>query len=422
MKRGSLPGPGATNHPTMAHGHLTTVHDPGPVSLLAGLKPVALAMAGGGLLLWLAGFAVNDALRVWQSLLVAYAFFLMLGLGGVVFTAIQYCASARWSIAVRRIAEGMGAYIPVSFVFFVIIVLFGWGTLYDLESPWRAANGKGGVHIYDGLKAAYLSRWGVLIKGVVFYAIWHVLSQKLRQTSIAQDRTKEAAGHKRNVKTSIIFLLLFGYTFSLHCVDMLKALEPKWFSTMFGVYCFSGLFLSTLCTLSLLTIALRRNRVVAEAIQPRHMYDLGTWIMAFSCFMCYIGFSQYMLIWYANLPEEAFYMIERTEGGWEYVFALLPLLKWVIPFAVLMPQGFRANVRVHVFVCVAVLLGQWLDLYWMVYPVFSPAPVLPGLPELGAFLALLGVFGFVLDRVYSSHSVLPVGDPYLKMSVSGSYL
>ncbi|MBX3728947.1 MAG: hypothetical protein KF858_07160 [Candidatus Sumerlaeia bacterium] len=408
----------------MAHGHapIAMVQDPGGVSLPAALKPVLYALVGVGALLWFGGFALDGTLRAWQAMLLAYTFFTMLALGGMVFTAIQYCANARWSIAVRRLAEGMAATLPVAFAFFLLIVLAGWGHLYDLHSPWREAIGKGDVHIYDSLKAAFLSRWAMLAKGVIFYAVWWAIIQRIRGTSLEQDRTKDPAGHARNVRVSIAFMLVFAYTFSLHCLDMLKSLEPKWFSTMFGVYCFSGLFLSTLCTLTLITLAMRRNPVVAQAIQPRHMYDLGTWIMAFSCFMCYIGFSQYMLIWYANIPEETFYIIARSEGGWEYIFAALPFLKWVVPFAVLMPQGFRANPRVLVLVCLIVLAGQWLDLYWIVYPVFSASPVVPGIAELGAFLALLGAFGVVLDRVYASHSVLPIGDPYLKMSVSGSYL
>jgi hypothetical protein len=398
------------------------VQDPGGVSLPAGLKPLLYALVAVGALLWFGGFALDGTLRAWQGMLLAYVFFMMLALGGMVFTAIQYCANARWSIVVRRLAEGMSATLPVAFVFFLLIVLAGWGHLYDLHSPWREAIGKGEVHIYDSLKAAFLSRWAMLAKGVVFYAVWWAIIQRIRKTSLEQDRTKDPAGHARNVRVSIVFMLVFAYTFSLHCLDMLKSLEPKWFSTIFGVYCFSGLFLSSLCTLTLITLAMRRNPVVAQAIQPRHLYDLGTWIMAFSCFMCYIGFSQYMLIWYANIPEETFYIIARSEGGWEYIFAALPLLKWVVPLTVLMPQGFRANPRVLVLVCLIVLAGQWLDLYWIVYPVFSASPVVPGIAELGAFLALLGAFGVVLDRVYASHSVLPIGDPYLKMSVSGSYL
>lgn len=399
----------------MAHGHdITEIKDPGGVGLPASMRPVLFALMGGGALLWLASFATAGGGAPWQGFLLAYMFFLMLGLGGVVFTAIQYAANARWSIVVRRIAEGMGTFIPVAFVLFLIYLFFGYRQFQDFQS--------GGVNVYDDLKRAYLSWPAVLVRGVIFFAIWHLMTQKIRSNSLQQARTKDASLFRKNQVLSIVFLVVFAYTFSMHCVDMLMALEPRWFSTIFGVYCFSGLFLSTLVVMSFVTMAMRKRREVSEAIQTRHMYDIGTWIMAFSVFMVYIGFSQYMLIWYANIPEETFYLIDRSEHGWQYIFALLPLLKWLIPFAFLMPQGFRANPTVHIFVGCAVLLGQFLDLYWMIKPTFEPVLVLPGLAEIGAFLAVLGLFAFVLDRTYRSHSVLPMGDPYLTMSVKGSYL
>lgn len=381
------------------------------------LRNVLFALIAIGIAVWAAGFFVHDSRRAWQALLHAYFLFLMLGLGGIVFTAIQYCASARWSIVVRRIAEGMGAFVPACAALFLVIVVGGWSDLY----AWNRETASGNPPL-GPTKAFYMQQWFVIVRGILFFAVMAYLIQKIRGNSLAGDKTKDPQLHSKNVRWSIAFLMLFAYTFSLHCVDMLMALEVRWFSTIFGVYAFSGLFLSSLCVITLIVHAMRRRPEVRDAIQTRHLYDLGTWIMAFSCFMCYIGFSQYMLIWYANLPEETFYLIIRTENGWEYLTALLPLFKWVIPFLVLMPQGFRANTRVQILVCCFVLVGQWLDIYWMIYPAYGVALFAPGIAELGAFLAVLGVFGVILDRTYRSHSVLPMGDPHLKMSVDGSYL
>jgi len=395
--------------------HITHVEDPGGVSLPAGLKTGLLALGGIGLLLWFASFFVGaHGPRPWQALLLAYMYFLMLGLGGVVYTAIQYCASAKWSIATRRIAEGFGTFIPFAFVVFILLMVFGYGPLYKdaVKDAHMGAD-----------KTAFLSLPAMLAKGALFYGLWFFLASKIRGNSLRQDATKDPAISRENVKWSIAFIMIFAYTFTLHVIDLLMALEPRWFSTMFGVYCFAGLFLSTMCVHSIVVIAMRRRRSVSSAITPRHLYDIGTWIMAFSCFMMYVGFSQYMLIWYANLPEETFYMIRRTEHGWQWVTAILPLFKWVIPFLVLMPQAFRANTRVIVGVACAVLIGQWLDLYWIIYPPFAEAgPVMPGLAELGSFLAMLGLFVFAVDRVYARHSVLPMGDPHLAMSADGSYI
>ncbi len=412
------------------HGHdlITEVKDPGPVRISKGLMGGFIVAIILGLLLVIDGFA-SDSVRAWQGLLLSYMFFLMLGLGGVVFTAIQYVASARWSVAVRRFAEGMAWFLPFGLLIFLVISIGGYGTLYDVESTLRESLGKGGVYHNNSsndliTKGFFLSQPFVVVKGIVFYAIWGGMAFLILRNSLSSDKARKEGERlkQKNIKLSIAFLILFGYTFSIHCIDLLMALESKWFSTMFGVYCFSGLFLSTTCVIALITLAFRRVPTVRPAITHRQLYDLGTWIMAFSCFMCYIGFSQYMLIWYANIPEETFYMIARSQNGWGLVFVLLPLLKWIVPFAGLMPQPFRGNPTVIVIVCLLVLTGQFLDLYWMIYPVFNSSPVFPGTAAIGSFLALLGVFGICLNQAYSRNSVLPMGDPHLVMSVNGSYL
>jgi hypothetical protein len=409
------------------HGHkIAHIEDPGTVSLPGGLRLLAVVAAVVGAGLWGASFlGANDPLsaaRPWQALLMAYMFFLMLGLGGIVFTAIQYVASARWSIVVRRFAEGMGVFVPISAAVFLVIMFGGWDSLYALDSAVREEVGKGGIYFNDEWKVLFMSREGVLVKGLAFYALWVVFIMKIRQTSLKADITRDPASKNANIRNSILFLILFAYTFSLHCVDMLMALEARWFSTIFGVYCFAGLFLSSMAVITLITHAMRQRPIIAEMIQDRHMYDLGTWMMAFSCFMCYILFSQYMLIWYANLPETNFFFIERTTNGWEKVFLAIPFLKWIVPFVVLMPQGFRGNRTIQIGVCCAILFGQLVDLYWIIYPVYSATPVMPGIAELGAFVALLGVFVVCLDRAYSRNSVMAMGDPHLAMSVEGSYV
>lgn len=401
--------------------HIDHVKDPGPMPFSPLLRGAAVAAVGlGGLLLVMA--FISNADRAWQALLLAYHFFLMLGLGGMVFTAIQYVTNARWSIVVRRMAENTTAYLPISFLVFLVIAVGGFHTLFALDSPLREAVGKGGLYYGDELKKIYMSQTGVIVKGAVFYALWIGLSILIRSNSVKADSAPDEAHKQRNVRLSIIFLLVFGFTYSLHVVDMLMALEGRWFSTIFGVYCFTGLFLCTLALLTVATHAARLRPQVAELIQRRHIWDLGTWMMAFSCFTCYIMFSQYMLIWYANLPETNFFFIDRARGGWQWVMPLLPILKWVVPFLVMKPTALRANVGAQLFVCAAIFAGQLIDLYIIIYPVFSTNFVVPGAAEIGALVALLGVFGLSLDWAWRRASVMAVGDPHVVMSVNGSYL
>ncbi|MEQ8819546.1 MAG: hypothetical protein RLY93_04830 [Sumerlaeia bacterium] len=415
-----------------------------PLSAAVTLGALVAAVAGG--VLWFLCTGANP-LGGYQALLLHYMLFMMLALGGVVFAAIQYVASARWSIVVRRLAEGMAAFLPIAFLVFLLLWAMGGETLYHSEVVRDVMTKQVGVageitgatevevvrpdfaHELHHSKAVYLSHNAMLIKGIVYYAIWLAMAfVMIKVNSVDQDKKKDPAAHNRNKKLSIAFLILFAATFSLHSLDMLSALEARFFSTMFGVYTFAGLFLSTLAVLTMLTHYMRRRSpAVREVIQERHIYDLGTWMMAFSVFMIYIGFSQYMLIWYANLPEETFYMIHRTQNGWEYVFALLPFLKWFIPFAVLMPQPFRANPKIQIIVALAILTGQWFDLYWMIYPVFSKAgPFMTGAAGMGAllgsFLALFGLFALATGFFFKTTSPLAVGDPHILSSANGSYL
>ncbi|MGF1572743.1 MAG: hypothetical protein ACFCU1_06690 [Sumerlaeia bacterium] len=414
------------------HGHHPIeIADPGPVGLPKAFKGISYVLIALGALFILNSMLQSDEtrLRGFLALLHAYFFFFLLSLGGIVFVAIQYAASARWSIVVRRFAEGFGYFLPISFIMFLFISIAGYSTLYDLNSEIRNTIGKGGLYFLDSgddliTKSAFLSQPAVVIKGIAFYALWFFLSFKLRGNSLKQDQTKDPDKklHRENQKWSIIFLITFMYTFSIHAIDLLMALEPKWFSTMFGVYIFAGMLLSTFAVIALITVFMRRNKSVDVIIHKRHLWDLGTWMMAFSCFMMYIGFSQFMLIWYANLPEETFYLIERSQNGWEDIFLSLAFFKWIIPFFALMPIVCRANINVIVPVAIAILIGQWLDLYWVIYPTFYTVPPIPGLAEIGAFLFTLGGFGLALSIVYARHSVCAVGDPYFKMSVDGSYI
>ncbi len=149
---------------------------------------------------------------------------------------------------------------------------------------------------------------------------------------------------------------------------------------------------------------------------------MATWMMAFSVFMVYIGFSQYMLIWYANLPVEIGYMMRRSSGGWGVLFPLLPVLKWLIPFIVLMPERCRRSERVILAVSAGVLVGQWLDIYWMVVPVFSSTFVPIGWMEIGVFVMFAALFGLSLRWFYRRYSLLAIKDPRLEESLKSRYM
>jgi len=389
------------------------VQDPGPLRPNRPLDTLLAALAVVGVAVFIAGLGV-DSTRVWYNYLLEYYFFLALGLSGLVLTAVHYVTGATWSVTVRRVAEGLSAYLPWALalslpLFFAVPELYTWA----LPST---------VHMFHE-KHIYLNRAFYMGREAFGFAIWLGLGAAIVRNSLRQDRGEGAlALYSRNRKLAPAFLILFGLTFTFVSVDLLMSLDENWYSTMFPVYCFAGLFLSGLALTTVLTVFLRRAGYLAQVVRPHHLYDLGTWIMAFSCFMVYIGFSQYMLIWYTNMPVEIVYLLKRSTGGWGWVFLLLPLLKWLLPFVVLMPSKLRGNESVLLFVGLGVLLGQWLDVYWMVAPVFSESLRLPGWIEIGLFLGFAGMFGLALRRFFRRHSLAAFNDPRIEECMKGRYL
>jgi hypothetical protein len=355
-----------------------------------------------------------DASRVWYNYLIEFFFFTCLALGGLLFTAVQYGASAAWSISVRRIGEGMAFFLPVSLILLIILFL-GLRHIYHWSEFLP-----GDYFTYT--KEVYLTSLWFVVRELFFFSLWILFAFFIIRNSLKQDTTHEPRLTLRNKRLSILFIIVFGYSFTFSSMDLLMSLEEHFYSTIFGVYCFAGLFLSGMAALSIIVISLRKRGYLENAVEKKHLHDLGTWLMAFSVFMVYIGFSQYMLIWYADLPHEISYLIQRSTHGWQFVFALLPLLKWILPFIVLMPEKNRANPRMIFIVAIGILFGQWLDIYWMVVPAFSESFRMISWIEIGIFLGFFGLFGLSLSRFYQRFPLLAAGDPSLDTCVKGRYM
>ncbi len=354
----------------------------------------------------------TDPTRAYAAWLHNYCVFLFLGLAGTFFSAIHYITGATWSVAVRRIADAFSSYVPVSLLLFVVVAI-GIPHLYIWSSP-AATQGVGAKMIAKG---GYLSTNLFIIRNVIYLAIWSFFSWFFVRNSTRQDETRDPSLTKRNVKISAIFLVTFALVFTLASFDLLMSLEPTWYSTIFGVYCWAGLWQSGLAAIAIVAVILRRQGALNGVIGRAHYYDLGKLIFAFAVFWTYIAFSQFMLIWYANLPEEIEWMIHRIYTGWGAVIIAVAVLKWVIPFFVLMPQRWKENETVLLTVSAGVILGQWLDLYWIIYPAFSPEHATLSWNEIGVAVGFIGLFGWTVQAFLSRHPVAPHGDPYFPASV-----
>ena len=354
----------------------------------------------------------SDPTRAYAAWLHNYWVFLLLGLGGTFFSAIHYLVGATWSVAVRRIADAFSSFVPVALILFVLVAV-GIPHLYIWSSP--AATQGAGAHLIA--KGGYLSSSLFILRQLVFLILWSFFSWFFVRNSTKQDETRDPALTRRNLKISAIFLVTFALTFTLATFDTIMSLEPTWYSTIFGVYNWAGLWQGALAGIAIVAVILRRQGAFQGVITRAHYHDLGKFVFAFGVFWTYIAFSQFMLIWYANLPEEIEWMIHRIYTGWGAVIIAVAVLKFVIPFFVLMPQRWKENETVLISVCAGVILGQWLDVYWMIYPAFSPEHAVLSWNEIGVALGFFGLFGWRVQSFLSRHPVAPHGDPDFVASV-----
>lgn len=369
------------------------------------VKTALAAMAClGGVLLAL-GFIV-DKERAWHAYLVSFFYFTCLGMGGLFFTSIQHLTSAGWSVNIRRLAEALTAFIPYIVVLGLPIVFFANKDLY----LWLDAEKVAADPILTG-KMAYLNKTFFAIRFVLFAGLWAFFAKKIVGFSLEQDKDGKEEWTVVALKWSVGFVLFFGISFSLFSVDFLMSLEPHWFSTIFGIYCFAGLFQSTLALLCLMSLYVIHKGWARGLVTMEHVHDLAKYTKAFTVFWAYIAFSQFMLIWYANLPEETIFYLHRSHGGWLFVSISLLVFRFVVPFLALLPRWAKRTPSHLASVCVLILVMQYVDLYWLIYPNYSSDFVAFSWMEIGAFLGFLGGFGLVVTQFLAKYNLLPIKDP-----------
>jgi hypothetical protein len=264
-------------------------------------------------------------------------------------------------------------------------------------------------------KAFYFATPFMVLRTVLVLGIWIALVLQLRRISLRQDRDSSPIHHRRLVRYSAIFAVVFAISFSVMSVDWLMAIDPRWSSTIFAVYVFAGLFVSGLAALTLVVLALRAGPL-RTIVSDGHLHDLGLLLFAFSTFWAYIWLSQYLLIWYGNLPDEITHYLRRTSGAWQPLFLLNPIVNWIAPFLLLIRWHAKHNARVLILVCLLLMFGHWLDLYLLIMPDLFQAPVF-GLPEALIPLGYFALFACLTSRALARAPLMPVHDPFLEESL-----
>lgn len=363
------------------------------------------AMAAVGLAGTTATYLIAGPDRFWTNYLVWFLFVLTIGLGALFMVALEHVVGAVWSVPVRRVPERLASFLLVA----VPLALFGLLSL-DVLYPWARAEAAANP-ILAG-KAAWLNRPFFAVRVVACLALWLVSYRLLVGGSLRQDKTKDPEVSERARRFAPAFMAIFALTVTVLAFDWISSLDPEWYSDIFGVYVFAGAFIAALAASTLLVLHLiDRGRLAG--VGPDHLYNLGGLLFAFTVFWSYIGFAQYMLIWYGNLPEEVTWYKGRTEGPWAVVAILLALVHFAIPFFALLSRDAKGSPRRLRRAALLVLFAHLLDLYWMVFPAMGLG-VIPGWPEAAFALLFLGGGLLWTRRSLGLGADMPIGDPLLK--------
>lgn len=377
-------------------------------------KLLAFILMGLGLASIGYGFA-TDSLREWANLLVSNFYLMAIALGSLFFLAVQYVAEVGWSAQLKRILMANSMYLIPSTIFLIIIFVFGHHDLYhwthhDLVDKASPHYDK----IIDG-KSGYLNVPFFVIRLVLYAVIWAGAALLLRKESLKEDMNGGTTHYFKSVKISAIFLVLFAVTSSTSAWDIIMSIDAHWFSTLFGWYVFAGTFVSALTVITMITIYLKKNGYLPN-VNDSHLHDLGKFMFAFSIFWTYLWFSQFMLYWYANLPEEVTYFIERVDH-FRLLFWLNPLINFVFPFLVLMTRDAKRYSGWVVTAGVVMLFGHWLDLYLMIMPgTVGHEHAHFGIPEFGTLAFFAGLFIYVMFTMLSKAPIVPKNHPMLDES------
>lgn len=370
------------------------------------IKTAAFGLTALGALGILVGLMQNQE-RMWTSYLVAFFYVACLALGGMFFVAIQHIAKAGWSTSIRRFAESMTSFLPVIIAGSVVLI-FGIQKLY----PWANAEYVAASPLVAA-KTAYLNIPFMIVRMLVFGIGMYLFGRKIIGNSLKQDQTGDHNLTLNNVGWSIGWVLFFAIFFSLFTVDLLMSLLPTWYSTIFGVYCFAGMFQSSLAFLILMLLYFKKTGMVQGYYGMDHIHDVAKFLKGFTVFWAYIAFSQFMLIWYANIPEETEYYLMRAEGGWMAISFGLLFFKFIIPFLALLPRGMKRDPNQLIWICVLILVMQYVDVYWMVYPNFFEGHVTFGFYEIALLAFFLGLFLLTIIKFFQKNSMVAVKDPRL---------
>jgi hypothetical protein len=347
--------------------------------------------------------------------LVAFTYWVGIAVTATIWNATFHAAAAKWMVVLRRPLESIGATLPI-FILLFLPILLGMSTVFPWVHPSSAMSAEQ-LELLSH-KAPYLNVPSFLIRAAVYFAVWWFVADRLRRWSLKQDEVggTEPTRHMRRLGAGSLPFL--GLTITFAGFDWLMSVDPFWISTIFGAYYFAGSFLSVMCVVSVvIALTQKDSKGLGGVVSKHHLYNVGKLMLAFTAFWTYCAFSQFMLIWIANIPEESAWYVVRMRGGWSNVGVFLIVANFFIPFFTLLSRSLKFHPRRLAVVAVWLLVVHYVDIYWLVMPGLFPAGPQPHLAHL---TACVGVGGMAVATALwraRGHFAIPVKDPNLTYSV-----
>jgi len=385
-------------------------------------KSITFVMIAIGLISVIAGFMM-DSHQAWSNLLHNTIYFMLIALGGTFFLAVQYAAEVGWSAAIKRIPEAMGAFLPWA-AGLMLVVFFGnmmaahngsahylyhWmhSELFDPASPE-----------YDRIiagKSGYLNLPFFVIRMLLYFAIWIGFTKALRKWSLKEDEIGGNEPFFKARRLSITFLVLYAITSSTSAWDFIMSIDTHWYSTLFGWYTFAGSFVSAIAIMNFILAYLVRTGKMPW-VTEHHLHDAGKFMFAFSVFWTYLWFAQFMLIWYANIPEEVTYFMIRFDH-YRGLFLANFFINFIAPFLLLMSRDAKRKPLLLMAVSVILFVGHWIDTFLMVTPGVAKEHWHIGWMEVGTTIGFLGLFMFVVQNALAKAPLLREKHPLMQESL-----
>ncbi|WP_406685037.1 quinol:cytochrome C oxidoreductase [Seonamhaeicola sp. MEBiC1930] len=357
--------------------------------------------------------------RPWAALYVAAFFFMMIALGVLAFYAIQIASQAGWSPVLFRVMEGITSYLLPGGLIVLAIAFFADSHLFIWLKEGMTVEGH---ENYDKLvagKSGWLNKTGFFIRGFIFLAGWVLYRHFSRKFSIAQDTAEDNSNFKKSFRIAAGFLVFFIYTESMMSWDWIMSVDPHWFSTLFGWYVFASMFVSGITVIALISIYLK-SRGHLEFVNENHLHDVAKFMFAFSIFWTYLWFSQFMLIWYSNIPEEVTYFITRF-NDYKLPFLGMVVLNFVFPILMLMNADYKRIPWFVVMTGLVILFGHYIDIFNMIMPATVGDRWFIGIPEISSILLFAGLFIFVVFTALTKAPLLVKRYPFRKESEEFHY-